>query len=107
MLRDTKARHRKRVPIWGIEGSLLIPMVAFCFSAVLCAAVVVQKGFDVMNIIIAWSPFIAVYGYMFIFITGRRPHFARDLLMSLGPHTRSVTKAAPFLQPKHPTLKRR
>lgn len=106
MTRETKARHRKGVPIFGIEGNLIIPMVAFCFSVLLCAAVV-QKGFSVVNICVAWSPFVGIYGYMLMFMTRRRPHFARDFFMNIGRSSKSVTKAPPDLQPKHPTLKRR
>ena len=51
-------------------------------------------------------PFMATFAYLMIFVTGRRPHFTRDLVC-LWLNGRAVGPVPPSKQPRHPSRRRR
>jgi hypothetical protein len=104
MLRDTKARFRKRVRFLGVEGGVLPLAISGGVSAALALGASQLHGKVWMAL--ALAPFVLTFIYMLVFITGRRPHFARDIAaICLSPRTfRALSPASPGSQPRHPTL---
>ena len=54
---------------------------------------------------LALLPFVCVFGYLLIFVTGRRPHFTRDLVCA-WLNGRSFSPAPPGLKPVNPAKER-
>jgi hypothetical protein len=54
---------------------------------------------------VAALPLVLTFGFLLIFVIGRRPHFARDFVFQFV-NGRSVSKLPPAEQPRHPTLPR-
>jgi hypothetical protein len=46
-------------------------------------------------------PFVMTFGYLLIFVTGRRPHFTRDLVC-LYLYGRALSPLPPGKQPQNP-----
>ena len=46
-------------------------------------------------------PFVVTFGYLLLFVTGRRPHFTRDLVC-LFLYGRSISPLPPGKQPQDP-----
>jgi hypothetical protein len=79
------------LPVLGAAGGSLILLLLA--NALKSAALYVLAPF----------PFVLTYSYLLLFVTGRRPHFARDVARGfvLG---RAVSPLTPKLQPRHPRL---
>jgi hypothetical protein len=104
LLRETGARLRKRVKFLGVEGGVLPLVVAGTISAglVLPATQPVNPGL----LCVAVAPFFLTFGYMLVFVTNRRPHFARDFLFLCFGGAKSVSPKIPNQQPRHPGMPR-
>jgi hypothetical protein len=102
-LRDTKAKFRLRVKFLGVEGGVLPVVISASVSAVL-VAVASNRG-SVLLGCLGMLPFVCVFGYLLIFVTGRRPHFTRDLC-ALWLNGRSISPVPPGLQPVNPAKER-
>lgn len=100
-LRDTHARSTTRVRFLGVEGGVLPVLAAAGGSLVLLLLANLLKSLVVY--VLAPFPFVLTYGYLLLFVTGRRPHFARDLARALVLG-RAVSPLTPKLQPRHPRL---
>jgi hypothetical protein len=99
LTRPTHARLRRRVRFYGVEG----PVVPLATSGVFSAA---AFGFAAQTedwFLIACSllPALGVWGYYALFVTGRRPHFGRDVLGAwLNGRSMPATPTERF--PAHP-----
>ena len=63
---------------FGVEGGVLPVIVSASVSAILIT-IASQSG-SLVDACLGALPFVMTFGYMLIFVTGRRPHFARDLV---------------------------
>ena len=97
--RPTHARLRRRVAFYGVEG----PVVPLAGSGVLSAAAfsfAAQTG-DWFLIACSLAPALGVWGYYGLLVTGRRPHYGRDVLGAwLNGRALSPTPTDRF--PAHP-----
>ena len=95
-LRDTRAKLRSRVKFLGVEGGVMPVIVSASVSAILIT-VASQSG-SILDACLGALPFVLTFGYMLIFVTGRRPHFARDTVcvVLLG---RAISPLPPNKQP--------
>lgn len=98
-LRDTHARFRSRIKFWGVEGGVLPVVVSAAISAILIS-VAAQRG-SIPLACLACLPFVLTFGYLLIFVTGRRPHFTRDLVCWFL-YGRALSPLPPSKQPVHP-----
>jgi hypothetical protein len=78
------------------------------FSVYLSVLVMMLAALSGMWTLIAIGvlPFCCTWVYLKLLHTGRRPAFARDMVLSVGPHTRS--RRLPFRRflPEHPCQER-
>jgi hypothetical protein len=107
--RETKAWLRKRVKLLGVEGGVL-PLAISGFATMGLLAVSYAHtdggGEPLPRTVVSLLPCVLTYSYLWIFKTGRRPHFDRDLLYALL-YGKAVSPLPPSLQPVHPVLGRR
>lgn len=101
-LRDTHARSTTRVRFLGVEGGVLPVLSAAGGSLALLLLANLLKSLSLY--VLAPFPFLLTYGYLLLFVTGRRPHFARDVARAfvLG---KAVSPMIPKFQPRHPGSK--
>jgi len=105
--RETKARFRKKVKFWGVEGGVLPVAVSAVVSAVMLLLAFQRPEWDpVSKTLLSASPFVLTYAYLRAFKTGRRPYFDRDLYFYFI-NGRGVSPAPPNRQPIHPVLGRK
>jgi hypothetical protein len=100
-LRDTHARSTTRTKFLGVEGGVLPILSAAGGSLVLLLLANALKSAALY--VLAPFPFVLTYGYLLVFVTGRRPHFARDVARALVLG-KAVSPLTPKLQPRHPRL---
>jgi hypothetical protein len=101
-LRDTHARSTTRVRFLGVEGGVLPVLSAAGGSLALLLLANLLKSLALY--VLAPFPFLLTYGYLLLFVTGRRPHFARDVARTLVLG-KAVSPMMPKYQPIHPGLK--
>jgi hypothetical protein len=99
-LRDTQARFNRRIKFWKVEGGVVPVIGSAAFSAILFS-IAAQSPNPVPMACLAALPFGLTFGYLLIFVTGRRPHFTRDLVC-LALYGRSISPVPPKYQPRHP-----
>ena len=107
--RDTHARFRKKVKFLGVEGGLKPLIGSGTLSLVLINAVEFSPASgNPAAITLAVLPFLATFAYLALLVSGRRPHFARDLLYSaLNGHAASpLPPAGRMLHPAKPKCPR-
>jgi hypothetical protein len=106
MYRETKARFRRSVRFWGIEGGV-IPLTASGLVSLFLLVTLSQdaNGDAVLNGLLTVSPFALTYGYMWVFRSNRRPYMDRDLFYAFI-YGRSVSPEPSSRQPVHPVLGR-
>jgi hypothetical protein len=98
-LRDTRAKLISKVKFFGVEGGVLPVIVSASVSAILIT-IASQSG-SLVDACLGALPFVLTFGYMLIFVTGRRPHFARDLVC-LFLNGRAISPLPPSKQPRNP-----
>lgn len=98
-LHDTHSKLRRRIKFYGLEGSIY-PIIIATVVSIMAVSVAVQRA-SIPLAIFGASPFFLTVGYFLFFVTGRRPHFTRDLV-GLAIHGKSVTPAPRKEQPRHP-----
>jgi len=81
-----------------------LPVVISAAASALLISIAAQSG-SIPLACLGALPFVATFGYMLIFVTGRRPHFTRDLVC-LFLEGRSVGPLVPSKQPRHPGMER-
>jgi hypothetical protein len=101
-LRDTRSKLRSKVKFLGTEGGVLPVVVSASVSAMLIA-IASQSG-SIPLACLGSMPFVMTFGYLLIFVTGRRPHFTRDLacVVLIG---RAISPLPPNKQPINPARK--
>lgn len=99
-LRDTRSKLRFRVKFLGVEGGVLPVVISAAVSAMLIA-IASQSG-SILLACLGSMPFVLTFGYLLIFVTGRRPHFTRDLVC-LYLYGRALSPLPPGKQPQNPT----
>jgi hypothetical protein len=103
MLRETKAKWKKRVPFLGVEGGVL-PLIIAGLITLLCTFGASRQR-AILPYVVGLAPVVCTWTYMLIFLTGRRPHFTRDTLFMLFPNAKAQSPNKPQYQPIHPTGK--
>jgi len=98
-LRDTRSKLRSKVKFLGVEGGVLPVVISAAFSAMLIA-IASQSG-SIPLACLGSMPFVLTFGYLLIFVTGRRPHFTRDLVC-LYLYGRALSPLPPGKQPRNP-----
>jgi hypothetical protein len=98
-LRDTRAKLRAKVKFLGCEGGVLQIVISASISAMLIA-IASQSG-SIPLACLGSLPFVLTFGYLLIFVTGRRPHFTRDLVC-LFLYGRALSPLPPAKQPQNP-----
>jgi hypothetical protein len=98
-LRDTRAKFRSKVKFFGVEGGVLPVVISGAVSAMLIA-IASQSG-SIPLACLGSMPFVLTFGYLLIFVTGRRPHFTRDLVC-LYLYGRALSPLPPGKQPQNP-----
>src|SRR5262249_8369173 len=98
-LRDTRSKLTSRVKFLGVEGGVLPVIVSGAVSSMLIA-IAAQSGSIPMACLGA-MPFVLTFGYLLIFVTGRRPHFTRDVVCRFL-YGRALSPRPPGLQPVNP-----
>jgi hypothetical protein len=98
-LRDTRSKLRSKVKFLGVEGGVLPVVVSASVSAMLIA-IASQSG-SIPLACLGSMPFVMTFGYLLIFVTGRRPHFTRDLVR-LYLYGRALSPLPPGKQPQNP-----
>lgn len=102
-LRDTKARFRRSITFFGVEGGVLPVVISAALSALLLSIASTRSSIPLACL--ALLPFVCTFLYLLIFVTGRRPHFTRDLVC-LWLNGRSFSPVPPGLQPANPAKER-
>ena len=103
-LRDTRSKLRSRVKFLGVEGGVLPVVVSAAVSGMLIA-IASQSG-SIPLACLGSMPFVLTFGYLLIFVTGRRPHFTRDLVC-LFLYGRAISPLPPGKQPQNPARRGR
>jgi hypothetical protein len=103
-LRDTQARLRLRIKFWGVEGGVLPVVISAALSAMLIA--IASRSGSIPMTCLGALPFVLTFGYMLLFVTGRRPHFTRDLVC-VFLNGRSLSPVPPGKQPLNPAVRNR
>jgi hypothetical protein len=101
-LRDTHARSTTRIRFLGVEGGVLPVLAAAGGSLFLLLLANLLRSLALYAL--SPFPFLLTYGYLLLFVTSRRPHFARDVARALVLG-RASSPLIPKLQPRHPGLK--
>ena len=101
-LRDTHARSTTRIRFLGVEGGVLPVLAAAGGSLFLLLLANLLRSLALYAL--SPFPFLLTYGYLLLFVTSRRPHFARDVARALVLG-RASSPLIPKLQPRHPALK--
>ena len=99
-LRDTRARFRPSVKFFGVEGGVLPVIISAAASAILIT-MASQSG-SITDACLGALPFVLTFSYMALFVTGRRPHFTRDLVC-VALNGRCLSPLPPSEQPLHPS----
>lgn len=100
--RDTRARFRKKVKFLGMEGGLkpLIGSGAVSLALINVVEFSPATG-NPVAITFAVLPFLLTFAYLALLVSGRRPHFARDLLYAaINGHAASPLQ--PVQRLRHP-----
>jgi hypothetical protein len=100
--RDTQARFRRRVRFLGVEGGLK-PLIG---SGVVSLALLNLVEFSPYAgqpwaVALAAAPFVLAFAYLALFVSGRRPHFSRDLIYAVL-NGRSASPLPPAERVRHP-----
>ena len=107
--RDTRARFRKKVKFLGVEGGLkpLIGSGAVSLALINLVEFSPAAG-NPVAITFAVLPFLLTFAYLALLVSGRRPHFARDLLYSVlnGQAASPLPPAHRIKHPGKPSLPR-
>jgi hypothetical protein len=98
-MRDTRSKLKARIKFFGVEGGIYPVIISAALSAMLLS-VAAQSGSIALSLL-ATTPFVLTFLYLLIFVTGRRPHFTRDLVC-LVLNGKAVGPRPPPLQPLHP-----
>jgi hypothetical protein len=98
-LRDTRSKLLARVKFLGVEGGVLPVVISGAVSAMLIA-IASQSG-SIPLACLGSMPFVLTFGYLLIFVTGRRPHFTRDFVC-LYLYGRALSPLPPGKQPENP-----
>jgi len=98
-LRDTRAKFSSKVKFFGVEDGVLPVVISGAVSAMLIA-IASQSG-SIPLACLGSMPFVLTFGYLLIFVTGRRPHFTRDLVC-LHLYGRALSPLPPGKQPQNP-----
>jgi hypothetical protein len=98
-LRDTRSKLRSKVKFLGVEGGVLPVVISAAVSAMLIA-IASQSG-SIPLACLGSMPFVLTFGYLLLFVTGRRPHFTRDLVC-LYLYGRALSPLPPGKQPQTP-----
>jgi hypothetical protein len=77
-LRDTQAKLRRRIKFLGVENGTLPLIISGGLSV--CFLTAASGTNNPLLIALALAPFEGTFLYMLVFYSGRRPHFARDLV---------------------------
>lgn len=100
--RDTRARFRPKVRFLGVEGGLKPLIGSGAVSLVLINAVEFSPATgNPIAITLAILPFLLTFAYLALLVSGRRPHFARDLLYCVI-NGRAVSPLPPAQRVRHP-----
>jgi hypothetical protein len=102
-LRDTRSKLRPRVKFLGVEGGVFPVVISAAISAMLIA-IASQSG-SIPLACLGAMPFLATFTYLLIFVTGRRPHFTRDLVC-LWLYGRAISPLPPAKQPQNPARRK-
>jgi len=102
-LRDTRSKLNPRVKFLGVEGGVLPVVISAAVSALLIS-IAAQSANPIPMVCLGAMPFVLTFGYLLIFVTGRRPHFTRDTVcvVLLG---RAISPLPPNKQPINPARK--
>ena len=103
-LRDTRSKLRSRVKFLGVEGGVSPVVISGAVSAMLIA--IGAQSDSIPLACVGSTPFVLTFGYLLIFVTGRRPHFTRDLVCYFL-NGRSISPLPPDKQPQNPAGRRR
>ena len=104
MYRETRARFRRSVRFWGIEGGVVPLTASGLLSLFLLVSVTQHEEWNILvKVALSVSPFVLTYGYMWVFRNNRRPYMDRDLFYSVI-YGRSVSPEPASRQPIHPVL---
>lgn len=98
-LRDTRSKLRSKVKFLGVEGGVLPVVISAAVSAMLIA--IASQAGNIPLACLGSMPFVLTFGYLMIFVTGRRPHFTRDLVC-LCLYGRAISPLPPGKQPQNP-----
>jgi hypothetical protein len=104
-LRDTRSKLNPRVKFLGVEGGVLPVVISAALSALLIS-IAAQSANPIPMACLGSMPFVVTFGYLLIFVTGRRPHFVRDLVC-LFLYGRSISPLPPRKQPQNPARRER
>ena len=102
-LRDTRSKLNPRLKFLGVEGGVLPVVISAAVSALLIS-IAAQSANPILMVCLGAMPFVLTFGYLLIFVTGRRPHFTRDTVcvVLLG---RAISPLPPNKQPINPARK--
>ena len=104
-LRDTRSKLNPRLKFLGVEGGVLPVVISAAVSALLIS-IAAQSANPIPMVCLGAMPFVLTFGYLLIFVTGRRPHFTRDLVCYFL-NGRSISPLPPDKQPQNPAGRRR
>ena len=77
-----------------------MPVIVSASVSAILITVASQSG-SILDACLGALPFVLTFGYMLIFVTGRRPHFTRDLA-GVVLNGRALSPRPPGLQPRNP-----
>ena len=103
-LRDTRSKLLSRVKFLGVDGGVLPVVISGAVSAMLIATAS-QSG-SIPLACLGATPFVVTFGYLLIFVTGRRPHFMRDVVC-LFLYGQAISPLPPGKQPQNPARRGR
>ena len=99
-LRDTQAKLRRRIKFLGVENGTLPLIISGGVSV--CFLTSASGTNNPWLIGLALVPFGGTLVYMLVFYSGRRPHFARDIVAvvlegkAVSPRTKQDQPVNPF-----------
>ena len=77
-----------------------MPVIVSASVSAVLITVASQSG-SILDACLGALPFVLTFGYMLIFVTGRRPHFTRDLA-GVVLNGRALSPSPPTQQPRNP-----
>ena len=78
-----------------------MPVIISAAVSAIMITMASQSG-SITDACLGASPFVVTFCYMAIFVTGRRPHFTRDVVCVML-NGRSLSPLPPAEQPLHPS----